>query len=151
MRSKFSIRRRDTWQVSIDIVTGIHGHNWKQKFRKKVQENYIPTRYDNKRNYVPVSWVWQNSTRSRTCRANFSRVHRVQYDLMYHGMPIERLSIKRMRVLGAFSAVLDDLNFKFSQDSMPPGPPMFMLHGSAPQKKGCKQDYRQIASPFIRI
>ena len=52
----------------------------------------------------------------------------------YGYMPIERLSIKRMQDFGAFPAVLDYLNFiQFTQ------------------KKGYKQDYRQIASPFIRI
>ena len=40
-------------------------------------------------------------------------------------MPTEKLSIKRMRVLGAFPAVLDDLNFKFSQVSMPPDPTVY--------------------------
>lgn len=67
-------------------------------------------------------------------------------------MPIERLSIRKMRVLGAFPAVLDDLNFKFSRGSKPPDPPcMFMLYRSVHSKQGCKQDYRQITSPFIRI
>ena len=41
----------------------------------------------------------------------------------YRCMPIERLCIRRMQVLGAFPAVLDDLNFKFSRGSMPPRPP----------------------------
>ena len=37
-------------------------------------------------------------------------------------MPIERLSIKKVRVLVPFPSVLDDLNFKFSRGSMPPDP-----------------------------
>ena len=32
----------------------------------------------------------------------------------------ETLNIRMIGVLGAFAAVLDDLNFKFSQESMPP-------------------------------
>ena len=67
-------------------------------------------------------------------------------------MPIERLSIKRMQDFGAFPAVLDYLNFKFSRENMPPDPPYY-VHACSQftQKKGYKQDYRQIASPFIRI
>ena len=34
-------------------------------------------------------------------------------------MPIEMLSVRRMHGLGAFSAVLDDINFKFSGGRMP--------------------------------
>ena len=54
---------------------------------------------------IPVCRVWQNSMRSCAYRASFSRVHRVQYNLLseYRCMPIERLSIRRIRVLGAFS------------------------------------------------
>ena len=52
-------------------------------------------------------------------------------------MPIERLRFRRMRVLGAFPAVLDDQTFKFSWGSMRPDPPnMFMLHRSVSPKEG---------------
>ena len=57
------------------------------------------------------------------------------------GMPKERLSIRRMRVLGAFPAVLDDLNFKCSA-----GTPLVCSCFTIqfPKKKGYKQDCRQI-------
>ena len=65
----------------------------------------------------------------------------------------ERLSIRRMGVLGTFPAVLDDLNFKFSRGNMPPWTSLvcscFTVQFT--QKMGYKQEYRQIASPFIRI
>ena len=49
-------------------------------------------------------------------------------------------------------AVLNDLNFKFSWGSMPPDPLVCSCFTvQFPLKKGYKQDYRQIASPFIRI
>ena len=59
----------------------------------------------------------------------------------------------RRETLGAFPAVLDDLNFKFSRGSMPDPTCMFMLYRSVQfiQKQGYKKDYRQITSPFIRI
>ena len=44
----------------------------------------------------------------------------------YGYMPIERLSIKRMQDFGAFPAVLDYLNFKFSRGNMPPDPPYYV-------------------------
>ena len=51
-------------------------------------------------------------------------------------MPIERLSIKRMRDFGAFAAFSDYLNFKFSRGNMPPDPPvMFMLYHSVHSKE----------------
>ena len=56
----------------------------------------------------PIYRGWQNWMRSHACRANFSRVHCVQYYLLYQNM-------------------------------------VFI------QKKGYKQDYRKLASPFIRI
>ena len=61
------------------------------------------------------------------------------------GMPKERLSIRRMRVLGAFPAVLDDLNFKCSA-----GTPLVCSCFTIqfPKKKGYKQDYRQILRPL---
>ena len=81
----------------------------------------------------PVCRVWQNSTRSRGCRANFSCVHRVQYDLLYQNMCAcpyrDAISIRRVRVLGAFPAVLDDLNIKFSLGENAPGPPWY-VHAS---------------------
>ena len=67
----------------------------------------------------------------------------------YGCMPTEKLSINRMRVLGAFPAVLDDLNFKFSRVRACPRTQRSTIQFT--QKKGYKQDYRQIASPFIRI
>ena len=50
----------------------------------------------------------------------------------------ERLSIRRMGVLGAFQAVLDDLNFKFSQGEHAPLdlPGKFMLYCSVHSKEG---------------
>ena len=70
----------------------------------------------------------------------------------YGCMPIERLSIRRMRVLGAFPAVLDDPNFKFSQGNMPPDPLVCSCTTvQFTRQKGYKRDYRQIANPFIRI
>ena len=55
----------------------------------------------------------------------------------YGYMPIERLSIKRMQDFGAFPAVLDYLNFKFSRGNMPPDPPYY-VHACSQftQKKG---------------
>ena len=56
-------------------------------------------------------------------------------------MHIEGLSIKRTRVLGAFPAVLDDLNFKFSGEACSRTPLVcsyFTIQFS--QKKGYKQD-----------
>ena len=73
----------------------------------------------------------------------------------YGCMPIERLSIRRMRVLGSFPAVLDDLNFKFSRGILPPDPPPPLVCSCTTvqftRQKGYKRDYRQIANPFIRI
>ena len=75
----------------------------------------------------------------------------------YGCMPIERLSIRRMRVLGAFPAVLDDPNFKFSQGNMPPDPPsMFMHHRSVHSTEGlqtrlqtnCQSIHSDITSPY---
>ena len=72
-------------------------------------------------------------------------------------MPTEKLSIKRMRVLGAFPAVLADLNFKFSPVSMPPDPPsMFMLYHSVHSKErlqtrlqtNCQSIHSNITSPY---
>ena len=109
----------------------------------------------------PVCRVWQNSTRSRGCRANFSCVHRVQYDLLYQNMCACRyrdaISIRRVRVLGTFPAVLDDLNIKFSRGRMPLDlPSMFMLHRSVHSKEGlqrrlqtnCQSVHSYITSPF---
>ena len=105
--------------------------------------------------------VWQNSTRSRACRANFIRVHPVEYDWFipeYGCMPIERHSIRRMRVLGAFPAVLNDLNFKFSRGNMPPDPPsMFMHYRSVHSTEGlqtrlqtnCQSIHSDITSPYL--
>ena len=42
---------------------------------------------------------------------------------MHASPPIEWLSIRRMQVLGAFPAVLDDLNFKFSWGEHAPQTP----------------------------
>ena len=67
-------------------------------------------------------------------------------------MHIEGLSIKRTRVLGAFPAVLDDLNFKFSGEACSRTPLVcsyFTIQFS--QKKGYKQDYRQITSPLMLL
>ena len=55
-------------------------------------------------------------------------------------MPIERLSIKRMRDLVAFPTVLEDLNFKFFLWSMRPAPPpplvcSYMLYHSVHSKE----------------
>ena len=75
----------------------------------------------------------------------------------YGCMPIERLSIRRMRVLGAFPAVLDDPNFKFSQGNMPPDPPsMFMHYRSVHSTEGlqtrlqtnCQSIHSDITSPY---
>ena len=58
-------------------------------------------------------------------------------------MSIERLSIKGTRDLGAFPAILDDLNFKFSRGSMPPDPPsMFMRYQSVPLRKKPKKSFQ---------
>ena len=61
----------------------------------------------------------------------------IRYFIPENGsMTMERLSIRGTRDLGVFPAVLDDLNFKFSQGSMPPDPPsMFMRYQSVPSKK----------------
>ena len=48
-------------------------------------------------------------------------------------MPIERLSIKRVRVLGTFPAVLDDLNFKFSRGRL---------------QTNCQSIHSNITSPY---
>ena len=75
----------------------------------------------------------------------------------YRCMPIERISIKRMRVLGTFPSVLDDLNFKFSQGSVPPDPAsMFMLYHSVHSKErlqtrlqtNCQSIHSYITSPY---
>ena len=73
-------------------------------------------------------------------------------------MPLEKLSIKRMRVSGAFPAVLGDLNFKFSQGSMPPLdlPSMFMFYHSVHSKErlqrslqtNCQSIHLYITSPY---
>ena len=70
----------------------------------------------------------------------------------------ERLSNRRMGVLGAFPAVLDDLNFKFSPGIMPPLdlPSMFMLYRSVHSKEGlqtrvqtnCQSIHSYITSPY---
>ena len=57
-------------------------------------------------------------------------------------MPIERLSIRRMRVLGAFPvlAVLDDLKISNFRGGACPQTPllvsMFMLHRPVPPEEG---------------
>ena len=75
----------------------------------------------------------------------------------YGCLPIERLSIKRMQDLGAFPAVLDDLNFKFSQGSMPPDlSSLFMLFHSVHLKgrlqtrlqTNCQSTHLYITSPY---
>lgn len=67
-------------------------------------------------------------------------------------MPIEKLSIRKMKVLGTFPAVLDDLNFKFSQGSIPPDSPgMFMLHGSVPPEEGLQTGLQTNCQPLIPI
>ena len=67
----------------------------------------------------------------------------VQFVVPEYGcMPIERLSIRRMRVLGAL-AVLDDLKISnFPEEACHQTPfviSMFMLHRSVPPKKRDKQ------------
>ena len=75
----------------------------------------------------------------------------------YGCMPTEKLSINRMRVLGAFPAILDDPNFKFSQGNMPPDPPsMFMHYRSVHSTEGlqtrlqtnCQSIHSDITSPY---
>ena len=62
-------------------------------------------------------------------------------------MPIERLSIRRMRVLGAFPAVLDDLNFKFSRVSMPPDPTVYhSVHSKERLQTRLQTNYQSIHS-----
>ena len=70
-------------------------------------------------------------------------------------MPIEKLSIKRMRVLGAFPAVLDDLNFKFSRVRACPRTQRSTIQFT--QKKGykharlqtnCQSIHSNITSPY---
>ena len=79
------------------------------------------------------------------------------YRPVYGCIPIERLSIKRMQDFGAFPAVLDDLNFKFSRGNMPPDPPiMFMLYHSVHSKErlqtrlqtNCQSIHSHITSPY---
>ena len=67
----------------------------------------------------------------------------VQFVVPEYGcMPIERLSIRRMRVLGAFPvlAVLDDLKISNFRGGVCPQTPllisMFMLHRPVPPKEG---------------
>ena len=73
----------------------------------------------------------------------------------YGCMPIERISIKRMRVLGAFPAFLDDLNLKFYRVS-PDLPSMLMLYHSVHSKErlqtrlqtNCPSIHSCITSPY---
>ena len=82
-----------------------------------------------------VRRVLQNLTKSCACRANFSRVHRVQYNLSSQNMGT-------CPYLGAL-AVLDDLKISnFPEEACHQTPlviSMFMLHRSVPPKKGDKQ------------
>ena len=65
----------------------------------------------------------------------------------YGCMPTEKLSIKRMRVLGAFPAVLHDLNFKFSQVSMPPDPTVYhSVHSKERLQTRLQTNYQSIHS-----
>ena len=99
---------------------------------------HLVNKFSETRIETPVCRVWQNSTRSLANRANHKPRAPLRTRLFipeYGCMPRERLSIRKMRVLGAFPAVLDDLNFKFSRGSMPPDPPcMFMLYRSVHSK-----------------
>ena len=62
-------------------------------------------------------------------------------------MPTEKLSIKRMQVLGAFPAVLDDLNFKFSRVSMPPDPTVYhSVHSKERLQTRLQTNYQSIHS-----
>ena len=90
---------------------------------------HLVNKFSETRIETPVCRVWQNSTRSLANRANHKPRAPLRTRLFipeYGCMPRERLSIRKMRVLGAFPAVLDDLNFKFSRGSMPPDPLLYV-------------------------
>ena len=82
----------------------------------------------------------------------------IQFFIPEYGcLPIERLSIKRMQDLGAFPAVLDDINFKFSQGGMLPDlSSLFMLYHSVHLKgrlqtrlqTNCQSIHLYITSPY---
>ena len=95
-------------------------------------------------------------TDERTCQsAEYGRTWQdlVRAEPILAMYTAERLSIRRMGVLGTFPAVLDDLNFKLSRGSMPPWTSLVCssFNVQFTQKKGYKQEYRHIASPFIQI
>ena len=71
----------------------------------------------------------------------------------YECMPMERLSIRKMRVLGAFPVVLDDLISNFLRGACPWTSPasMLMFHRSVPPKEGLRTRLQTIASPLICV